>query len=265
MQEREMKNISLDDIDSKDETFRYRATISVSSLADNIRENGLQIPIVVRPRPGGKHQLISGFRRTAALRLLKERGDLDDEFVPAVVRYDLDDDLAAAKSSVIENQARASFTDIDRAHAIVAMRGLGVSDEEVQTTFGIGLRQVQKLAQLVSFPSELQEAIAERKLKPSHAIRLMQHVRKFPTTDVRKWIKWVDDNNATLKDLIADLRKTASVERKSGPPKLYDLKQKRGKPVIRTYSIQIDDSLDTIQKNELIKQIRSLLRFAEGL
>ncbi len=49
MPKQQMKRIPLGEIDATDETFRYRAVISVSSLAQNIKDNGLQIPIVVRP------------------------------------------------------------------------------------------------------------------------------------------------------------------------------------------------------------------------
>jgi hypothetical protein len=83
--------VSLSDVDA-DATFRLRAEGDVSDLAASIGRLGQLVPIEVRPLPGlgpddpPRWQVLSGFRRLAALRLLaRERvlarvhGSLDDD------------------------------------------------------------------------------------------------------------------------------------------------------------------------------------------
>src|SRR4051812_11436784 len=52
-----------------DKTFQYRLTTTLGSLAEDMRVRGQTTPIFVRPLEG-KYQLISGFRRLAAVREL---------------------------------------------------------------------------------------------------------------------------------------------------------------------------------------------------
>lgn len=67
---------------------------SINALAENIRENGIISPIIVRSIKGGKYEILSGHRRTKAARILK----LDS--IPCIVK-DVDD--TKAKEIVLDN------------------------------------------------------------------------------------------------------------------------------------------------------------------
>ena len=85
--------ISLADVDD-DATFRLREPGELSALASSIGRLGHLVPIELRPFPGlgpddpARYQVVAGFRRLAALRLLAR------ERVLARVHENLDDDDA---------------------------------------------------------------------------------------------------------------------------------------------------------------------------
>lgn len=68
---RELVYLGLDEVDS-DETFRLREVGDVSSLAQSIAQLGQLFPVEVRLREG-RYQLVTGFRRLAALRMLMRK------------------------------------------------------------------------------------------------------------------------------------------------------------------------------------------------
>lgn len=79
----------------------------MADLKESIRRNGLLQPIVVRPRPGGRYELIAGERRWRVVQLLGW------ESIAAVVRTV--DDLTAHLLGQIENDAREDVSAWERA------------------------------------------------------------------------------------------------------------------------------------------------------
>jgi hypothetical protein len=102
--------VALDDI-ADDGRFRLRPDGDVSALASSMGRLGQLMPIDVRPWPGAasdgpRWQVVSGFRRLAALKLLhrdrvlaRVHGALDDEeaWALALVQAILDEPLTAAE------------------------------------------------------------------------------------------------------------------------------------------------------------------------
>lgn len=84
---RELVYLGLDALDP-DETFRLREAGDVSSLAQSIAQVGQLFPVEVRLQ-GGRYQLITGFRRLEALRMLLRKRIL------ARVHVDLSEQEAA--------------------------------------------------------------------------------------------------------------------------------------------------------------------------
>lgn len=71
----------------REHPFRVQDDEEMAALTDSVRENGVLTPIVVRPLPNRKYEILSGHRRTRAARL----AGLSE--IPAIVR-ELDDDAA---------------------------------------------------------------------------------------------------------------------------------------------------------------------------
>ncbi len=80
---------------------------NIQELANNIKENGLVNPILVRPLPNGDYELIDGHRRLLAHKLLKL------PIIKAILRP-LDDRQAQAQS-IIGNLQRQNLSNIELA------------------------------------------------------------------------------------------------------------------------------------------------------
>lgn len=87
---------------------------AMAELAESIRKNGLLQPVVVRPRPGGRFELVAGERRWRVVQLLGW------EAIPAVVR--LVDDITAHLLGQIENDTREDVSCWERALGYVELR-----------------------------------------------------------------------------------------------------------------------------------------------
>ena len=77
-----------EDVTGETQPFNPYTPETLADLAENIRRNGIIQPITVRPRPGGRFQIIAGHNRVAAARIVGL------PTVPALVQ-ELDDDQAA--------------------------------------------------------------------------------------------------------------------------------------------------------------------------
>ena len=88
-------------------------------------------PVLVRPRPGGRYELIAGERRWRAAQLAEL------PTVPALVRAA--DDGEALELALIENMAREDLNPIEEARACAALvEELGLTREDVGRRVGRG-------------------------------------------------------------------------------------------------------------------------------
>lgn len=255
-----IEDIDLDGDDA--ELFRYRVNLRVGRLAKSIKEEGQQIPVILRrPFGSGKLQVVSGFRRINAIK------SLGWETVNAIVRGDIDDDVDACKVSILENELRATYNDVDRAFAMVAYRELGRTHEEIEQLFKIGARQRQRLQEITTFPESLQEAIADEDsaMDSTKAVRLMQHMRKHPKSDIDAWIKRVEDQRMTLAQLNRALRESVAEQRAAGPIEFYVRRNKRGRESLRIRPIKVDETLTAEQRGALLKDLKAVIEFVEEL
>ena len=184
------------------------------SLVGSIRSHGIQIPLIARPHPRipGDFQLVCGFRRANAARIV---GFVT---VPAVVR-DLTDEEACILSYT-ENEFRKTLRDLDRAQAIECMKRSGKTTPEVAKLLRLGDRQVQRLVELLDYPPVLKEAIdrEDSGLTTTHALLLMQAHRKYPEKiDLKDWIEYVYRQKMTVKELKDALAEDVSVRRPERP------------------------------------------------
>jgi ParB/RepB/Spo0J family partition protein len=87
---------------------------AMAALKESIRQNRLLQPVVVRPRPGGRYELIAGERRWRVVQLLG--WDTIDAVVRAV------DDITAHLLGQIENDQREDVSAWERALGYVDLR-----------------------------------------------------------------------------------------------------------------------------------------------
>ena len=83
-----VKNINIDDIDDfPNHPFKVIVNDDMKSMVDSIKENGVLVPTLVRPKDNGRYEMVSGHRRKFA----SQYANLDT--IPCIVR-DLTDEEA---------------------------------------------------------------------------------------------------------------------------------------------------------------------------
>lgn len=189
-------HLALSDLNLHDETYMFRAALRVGDLAHSLQHQGQQIPVIVRKHPTKPgFQIVSGFRRATAIAMLGWTT------VAAIVR-DLDDE-AAFRASVLENTARKTYSDIDRAHVFKAHKDRGFRSDNVGQMMGLTKRQVNNLLGLLELPKSVQEALADPDgaFKATHALYLRKVKRRYPKLDYGKWIKVINAEALSVSQL----------------------------------------------------------------
>ena len=89
----------------------------LEELANSISIIGLQEPVVVRPVGDGRYRIISGHRRTAALRILIDRGEHDDKVMCIVERQQESEALTQLKL-IMGNSENRVLTSSEQARQV---------------------------------------------------------------------------------------------------------------------------------------------------
>jgi ParB family chromosome partitioning protein len=136
------------------------------ALADSIRARGVLQPIVVRPLPGGRYELVAGERR------LRAAGIAELALIPAIVRET--DDAERLELALIENMARADLNPVEEARACATLvDDLGMSKEEVARRVGRSRVAVSNLIRMLDLPDDALTMVERRELTAGHARALL--------------------------------------------------------------------------------------------
>ena len=134
---------------------------SISALAESIAAAGVIQPLVVRPLPDGRYELIAGERRWRAAR------EAGLEVVPALLRDE--DEAQRMQTALIENVAREDLNPVDEARACAALvEDLGLSKEELARRLGRTRPAVSNLIRLLDLPDDVLERLSEGALSEGH-------------------------------------------------------------------------------------------------
>ncbi|MDP3990633.1 MAG: ParB/RepB/Spo0J family partition protein [archaeon] len=256
-----VQDLPLSSIDLEDETYRFRVNMRVGDLVESIAKEGQQFPILVRRVPGrDTYQVVSGFRRATAIKQLGWTS------LSAVVRNEITDEQAF-RISILENEVRKSYSDLDRAYAMLAYKKTGKTNEDIETIFNIGSRQRQRLQKLVEFPKALQDAVDSGAVNSTNAVRLMQHAEKYKLTSaqVQNWldrIKEVKPSYIELSKMLKEGVEKAAVNKKI---EFFVESEKKGQKSLRIRPISIDVSMSPKQREALVADLKRVLEFVEGM
>jgi ParB family chromosome partitioning protein len=136
------------------------------ALAASLADRGVLQPVLVRPLPGGRYELIAGERRWRAAQLAGL------EQIPAIVRHH--DDAASVELAVIENMAREDLNPVDEARACLALVDeLGLTREEVGRRVGRSRVAVSNLIRLLDLPDDALELLERAELSEGHGRALL--------------------------------------------------------------------------------------------
>src|SRR4051794_39051010 len=139
---------------------------SLIALSESVAERGVLQPVLVRPCPGGRYELIAGERRWRAAQL----AGLD--VVPAVVAPH--EDRESLELALIENMAREDLNPIEEARACALLVDeLGLTREEVGRRVGRSRVAVSNLMRLLDLPDEVLDLLVEGRLSEGHGRALL--------------------------------------------------------------------------------------------
>ncbi len=138
---------------------------SLLELAESIRKDGVQEPVIVRQR-NGEYQLVSGERRVRAS-ILAERA-----LIPCVVREVSDHDML--KLGLIENIQREDLNPIETA---IAYRGLidefKWTQEQLAEQVGKKRVTVTNMLRLLNLPEDVRRHVLTGEITMGHARALL--------------------------------------------------------------------------------------------
>ncbi|NWJ27461.1 plasmid partitioning protein RepB [Rhizobium sp. RM] len=157
----------------------------LAELAEQIRENGQQVPILIRPHPEakGRFQVAYGHRRLAAVRRLQVK-------VRAVVRDLTDDQLVVSQGQ--ENNSRTNLSYIERALFAAKLEDRSFTREIIMSALGVDKAALSKMLSVV-------------KQVP---ITLIEAIGAAPEVGRRRWMELADKLDASKVSTILEILKS---------------------------------------------------------
>jgi len=139
---------------------------ALQALAGSIAERGVVQPVLVRPRAGGRYELVAGERRWRAAQLAGL------EQIPGLVQEH--DDAASLEVALVENMARQDLNPVEAARGVAALvEELGLTREEAGRRVGRGRVAISNLLRLLDLPDEALALLEEGRLTEGHGRALL--------------------------------------------------------------------------------------------
>jgi len=139
---------------------------AMDELVESVRLRGVLQPILVRPLPDRRFEIVAGERRwrAAAAAQLHE--------IPVVIR-ELDD-AAAFEIALVENIQRADLNPVEEAEGFRRLLGdYGHTQEGLAKIVGKSRSHIANLLRLLDLPADIRELVARGTLTTGHAKALM--------------------------------------------------------------------------------------------
>lgn len=181
-----VQQIAMDKITAN--TYQPRSEFDQAALEEltaSVQAHGVLQPVMVRPRGGGRFELIAGERRFRAAR----QAGLTR--IPAVVRQMTDEESLTV--ALIENIQREDLNAMEAARGYRQLLDqFGLTQAELARQLGKSQSTVAYALSLLRLPSEMQDSIASGQLSMEHGKVLLS----VPASDRRfaLWSQMVSEN-----------------------------------------------------------------------
>lgn len=134
----------------------------LTALSENIKENGILQPILIRPRGNGSYQIVAGERRWRAARMAGLKT------VPVYIR-ELDDEKTA-QLALIENLHREDLNPVEEAQAYQRlMKEYKMTQEQLAKLAGKSRSAIANSLRILNLPEKVQTMLIEGSLTAGHA------------------------------------------------------------------------------------------------
>lgn len=135
---------------------------TLQELAESIAQHGVLQPILVRPTPDGRYQIVAGERRWRASRLAGKTA------IPVIIRSL--SDLEAMTFALVENLQREDLNPVDEALGYKKlMEVTGMTQEQTARQVGRSRSAVANSLRLLGLPREALDLLREEKITTGHA------------------------------------------------------------------------------------------------
>lgn len=165
--DQELRNVPVDlVVPNASQPRRRFEEEALNALAASLGEKGVLQPVLVRPLPDGRYELVAGERRWRAAQIagLQE--------IPAIVRAR--GDAEALEVALVENMAREDLNPVEEARACAALvEELGLTREQVGSRVGRSRVAVSNLMRLLDLPDEVLSLIEAGSLSEGHGRALL--------------------------------------------------------------------------------------------
>ena len=165
--DRDVQNVRIDAL--LPNPHQPRSLFSEESLADlsrSVKEMGVIQPLIVRPAPDGKYEIVAGERRWRAAMLA------GFSTVPAIVR-DLSD-VESLEVALIENLQRENLNPVDTAEAYdVLIKKFSYTHETLAQRIGKDRTSITNHLRLLRLPDPIRQHLREERISMGHARTLL--------------------------------------------------------------------------------------------
>ncbi|MCF2625937.1 ParB/RepB/Spo0J family partition protein [Fusobacterium perfoetens] len=244
----------LDNIDLSDKKYILREKNfeelkddeGIEGLSSSIYEVGLINPVYIQKKENGKYRIISGYRRTAAIKTgYINYGDdysFDGKVVIIPENYSADD---LEVFQINENTHREDLSILELAYRFhVASEKRKVTIEELGDEYNMSSRQVKRIKGSLNYPVPVKRYINELKLTKAEEINKLIKALNLPEEKMEEYILKVKDFSRD--EMRAELKRIKANEEKP----LIDVKYG-----IKFSSIKINESLTEEQLKEITEMI----------
>ncbi len=244
----------LDNIDLSDKKYILREKNfeelkddeGIEGLSSSIYEVGLINPVYIQKKENGKYRIISGYRRTAAIKTgYINYGDdysFDGKVVIIPENYSADD---LEVFQINENTHREDLSILELAYRFhVASEKRKVTIEELGDEYNMSSRQVKRIKGSLNYPVPVKRYINELKLTKAEEINKLIKALNLPEEKMEEYILKVKDFSRD--EMRAELKRIKANEEKP----LIDVKYGR-----KFSSIKINESLTEEQLKEITEMI----------
>ncbi len=139
---------------------------ALNELAASISARGVIQPIIVRPKGGGRYQLVAGERRWRAA----QRARLHE--IPAIVRELEEQDVMAL--ALVENLQREDLNPVEEARAYQKLADeQGMTQADIAKLVDKSRSHVANLQRLLALPDKVLSFVADNRLSMGHARALI--------------------------------------------------------------------------------------------
>jgi ParB family chromosome partitioning protein len=212
------QEVLIDNIDANPyQTRRRMNEAAMEELAESIRASGVVQPVVLRPGPHGRFQLVAGERRWHAS---KRAGKTT---IPAVIRQISNEQ--AMEITIIENLQREDLNPIEQAKAFERLsREFGLTQEQIAARTGKDRASIANFIRLLKLPEALQDALETGVLSFGHG-KVLLALAGFPEHMERAAREVIEKQLSVrqTEDLVGKLLNPQAAEQKQEkPPRQLD-------------------------------------------